>query len=69
MIAMSCILLLWTLLLKCKIYYGESLMNKLTLKPYDIALAALSTKIVSLSLDVFLEANSLCVQYYCEENN
>jgi hypothetical protein len=53
MIAVSWVLLLWALWLKCRVYYGGTLMNKLTLKPFDIAMWALATKIVALSLDVF----------------
>jgi hypothetical protein len=67
LIAVTLACIIWAAYLKLTIYYGEAVINKLTFQPLHFALGALATKLVSLILNLYLYAETLCQQSQCPE--
>jgi hypothetical protein len=59
-IALTISLLLWVGFLYLRICYGQTNINKLTLKPFEMAFAALLAKLLVEILKVFSTAKYLC---------
>lgn len=65
MMTTSLVLLGWAIALKIKIYYGSDKVNKLTFKPFNAAICALSLRLVSFIVGMFSVAREICSAVEC----
>ena len=65
LIAVTILLILWSVWLKCKTCYGEETVNKLSLKPFKYACFALTVRLIAIIVKIFLVAWWMCVFETC----
>jgi len=60
LLSVTVILLLWVIILQVRIFYGKTIVNKLTIKPLNWAMRALIAKLIFQILSLFVIAKEIC---------
>ena len=68
-LSLTITLLLWAIWLKTRTSYGSRTVNKLTMFPFKVAIAALATRAIMIVAKIFLVAYQICVSQTCILNS
>ncbi len=60
LIALTILLIIWVVILYVRVFFGQTTINKLTMKPFNYAFAALSTKLILEITKLFYNAETIC---------